>query len=129
MRSTTLTLPNPHLDDPKTGQSHCQRQAEPRYVEPYAMVWRRRNNIPPAGAIETPPAQQAPVPVTAVWRQRAATRLHDLGPRPVLEALIAVAGGGDLDGVLADFARLDPDIVHALRGDAFPRNVFAVAGR
>ena len=39
-------------------------------------------------------------------RQRQAPHLHDAGPRPVLEALIAVAAGADLDDVLADFARL-----------------------
>lgn len=52
--------------------------------------------------------------------QRAAAHLHRLGPRPVLEALIEVANGHDLYRVLANFARLDPDIVSALGGDRMP---------
>ena len=52
-------------------------------------------------------------------RQRAAEHLHDLGPRPVLEALIEVEAGADLDRVLADFARLDPETVRQLDGDKF----------
>ncbi len=134
MNTATLRLPSPPPDDPKTDQNTRQRQAGPKSAGlRYSDIWRCSNGLAPAGTIETPCTRsagaQASVPVTAVWRQRAAARLHDLGPRPVLEALIAVAAGGDLDDVLADFARLDPDIVHALRGDAFPRNVFAVAGR
>ena len=60
-------------------------------------------------------------------RQRAVVQLHRLGPRATLEALIAVAAGGELDDVLADFARLDPDIVHALGGDRWPTQIFAVS--
>ena len=52
-------------------------------------------------------------------RQRAAEHLYDLGPRPVLEALVAVEAGADLDRVLADFERLDAEIVAELGADKF----------
>ncbi len=50
-------------------------------------------------------------------RQRAAEHLHNLGPRLVLEALVEVEAGADLDRVLADFAQLDPETVRQLNGD------------
>ena len=53
-------------------------------------------------------------------RQRAVEHLRGLGPRPVLEALVEVEAGADLDSVLADFARLDPETVRQLGGDQFP---------
>lgn len=59
-------------------------------------------------------------------RQRQAAHLHLLGPRPVLEALIEVAAGVELDTVLSDYARLDPEVMIALGGDNFPPNIFAV---
>ncbi len=64
-------------------------------------------------------------PITATLvasprRQQAAQHLYSLGPRPVLEALAEVEAGADLDRVLADFARLDPETVRQLGGDKFP---------
>jgi len=53
-------------------------------------------------------------------RQRMAAHLYAAGPRPVLEALIAVASGQDLDAVLADFARLPASIYHAMGADELP---------
>ena len=53
-------------------------------------------------------------------RQRRAKHLHGLGPRPVLEALVEVEAGADLDSVLADFAQLDRETVRQLGGDQFP---------
>ena len=64
--------------------------------------------------------------VANLKRQRQVVRLHSLGPRPVLEALIEVAAGVELDIVLADYARLDPEVVTALGGDKFPPSIFAV---
>ncbi|MCH7888331.1 MAG: hypothetical protein IIA00_03530 [Proteobacteria bacterium] len=61
--------------------------------------------------------------------RRAAEHLHTLGPRPVLEALIEVADGHDLDRVLADFARLDPEVVSALGGDRMPPTPIHGVGR
>ncbi len=58
--------------------------------------------------------------VADLKRQRQVARLHSLGPRPVLEALVEVEAGADLDSVLADFARLDPETVRQLGGDQFP---------
>ena len=57
--------------------------------------------------------------VASPRRQRAAKHLHNLGPRPVLEALVEVETGADLDRVLADFERIDPETVRQLDGDKF----------
>ena len=72
-------------------------------------------------------ATAASVRVTEPRRQRHAEHLHRLGPRPVLEALIEVEDGHHLDRVLADFARLDPEVVRDLDGDRFAPSVFAVS--
>ena len=65
--------------------------------------------------------------VADLKRQRQVARLHSLGPRPVLEALVEVEAGVDLDRVLAAYARLDLEVVIALGGDKFPSNIFAVS--
>ncbi len=57
--------------------------------------------------------------VASPRRQRAAEHLHDLGPRPVLEALAEVEAGAGLDRVLADFERIDAETVRQLGGDRF----------
>jgi hypothetical protein len=41
-----------------------------------------------------------------IQRQQQVSHLYQAGPRPVLEALLAVAAGQSLDDVLADFARI-----------------------
>jgi hypothetical protein len=53
-------------------------------------------------------------------RQRQVRHLYKCGPRPVLEALIAVDAGQDLDVVLEDFCRLQPKIYHAVGADESP---------
>ena len=58
--------------------------------------------------------------VTNIRRQRHAEHLYRLGARPVLEALVEVGTGRPLDTVLAEYGRLDADIVTALGGDDFP---------
>ena len=58
--------------------------------------------------------------VARLRRQRAAEHLHRLGPRPVLEALIEVGVGRDIDDVLARFGKLDGAVVRALGADRFP---------
>ncbi len=50
-------------------------------------------------------------------RQRLTAHLHSCGPRPVLEALIAVESGQALDVVLEDFCRLTPEIYAAVGAD------------
>jgi hypothetical protein len=55
-----------------------------------------------------------------IRRQRLARHLHAAGPRPVLEALLDVADGRDLDTTLEDFARLDPETYVAVGADHFP---------
>ena len=67
-----------------------------------------------------PIGQTAASLVASPRRQRAAEHLHNLGPRPVLEALVEVEAGADLDCVLADFAQLEPETVSRLGGDSFP---------
>ncbi len=59
-------------------------------------------------------------------RQRLVQHLHRCGPRPVLEALIAVECGQDLDVVLEDFARLQPEIFEAVGADVLPIDDMAV---
>ena len=66
-----------------------------------------------------PNGQTAASLVASPRRQRAAEHLHNLGPRPVLEALVEVEAGADLDRVLADFAQLDAETVRQLDGDKF----------
>jgi len=64
--------------------------------------------------------------VNSVVMQRAAERLHALGARAVLEAMIEVARGSNLDAVLENYARLDPAVVRELGADRFPVSIFAV---
>jgi hypothetical protein len=59
-------------------------------------------------------------------RQLLTKYLHALGPRPLLEALIEIEAGRALDGVLADFARLDPAVVSALGADVLPIDQVAI---
>ena len=54
-------------------------------------------------------------------RRRLSEHLHSAGPRPVLEALIAVEAGQSLDAVLEDFARVPADIYRAVGADHFPK--------
>jgi hypothetical protein len=53
-------------------------------------------------------------------RQRLALHLHRCGPRPVLEALIAVAKGQSLDAVLQDFCRLNASTYRRVGADKLP---------
>ena len=53
-------------------------------------------------------------------RQRLVAHLHDAGPRPVLEALISVAHGNDLDQVLADFGRVAVAAYRAVGASELP---------
>ena len=61
-------------------------------------------------------------------RQRQTAHLHAAGPRPVLEALIAIEKGQPLDDVLADFARVPVATYHALGASEFPQ-IIVVGGR
>lgn len=63
--------------------------------------------------------------VLRLRRQRAARHLHDLGPRPILEALLEIEGGNGLDDVLARYSRLPVDVVRALDGDDFAPDLLA----
>jgi hypothetical protein len=51
----------------------------------------------------------------SVRRQYLSKRLHAAGPRPVLEALLAVDGGQPLDDVLEGFARVPSSFYSILR--------------
>lgn len=59
-----------------------------------------------------------------IRRQYLARHLHAAGPRPVLEALLDVENGRDLDEVLADFARVAIDTYRAVGADEFPISQF-----
>ena len=52
--------------------------------------------------------------MTDIFRRwRLCQQLHESGPRPVLEALIAVECGQTLDEVLEEFARIPPELYRA----------------
>jgi hypothetical protein len=53
-------------------------------------------------------------------RQRLVKHLIECGERPVLEALVAVARGDDLDETLEDFARLHPKTYRDVGADTLP---------
>jgi hypothetical protein len=53
-------------------------------------------------------------------RQHLVRHLVECGTRPVLEALLAVAGGDELDAVLEDFARLRPETCRAIGANVLP---------
>jgi hypothetical protein len=55
-----------------------------------------------------------------VKRQQQVAHIYAAGPRPVLEALIAVEAGQDLDEVLADFARVPVSTYHMLGANELP---------
>jgi hypothetical protein len=53
-------------------------------------------------------------------RQRLAAHLHAAGARPILEALLDVASGRDLDETLADFGRVAVSTYKMVGADALP---------
>jgi hypothetical protein len=59
-------------------------------------------------------------------RQRLVRHLVECGERPVLEALLAVESGQDLDQVLEGFARLQPEVYEAIGADVMPIDEVAV---
>jgi hypothetical protein len=60
-------------------------------------------------------------------RQYLSAQIHAAGPRPVLEALIAVHEGAHLDDVLADFARIPAEAYHAMGASHF-QEPFIITG-
>jgi hypothetical protein len=64
-----------------------------------------------------------------IRRVHLARHLCACGPRPVLEALIAVESGESLDEVLADFGRLSPELYRATGADEFPHFHIVKGGR
>ena len=56
-------------------------------------------------------------------RQYLSAQIHAAGPRPVLEALIAVH---EVDDVLADFARIPPEVYHAMGASHFQEPVLII---
>jgi hypothetical protein len=62
-------------------------------------------------------------------RRHLARRLHAAGARPVLEALLDVAGGRDLDETLEDFGRLEPSLYRSVGADDFCPPTIIKGGR
>jgi len=60
-------------------------------------------------------------------RQRLCKHLHAAGPRPVMEALLAVDGWRPLDDVLEDYGRIPSSFFSILRASSFAR-LFLVRG-
>jgi len=71
---------------------------------------RHTSAAPTAAAVDTRNAR----------RQYLTAHLCKCGPRCVLEALIAVEAGQDLDFVLTDFARLAPETYRSVGADRLP---------
>ena len=71
-----------------------------------------------AGNIEFPHLDRQ---ARSARRQRLVQHLWDAGERPVLEALLDVARGRDLDATLEDFGRIPTHIYHAVGADFFPK--------
>jgi hypothetical protein len=59
--------------------------------------------------------------------RRLTERLHQLGPRPVGEALLAVAEGRDPIAVLEEYAALDPEFVRYVGARDWPPCVWRAA--
>jgi hypothetical protein len=59
-------------------------------------------------------------------RQRLVLHLHQAGPRVVLEAMLELEQGHDLDDVLEDFGRLTVETYHAVGADILPIQRIAV---
>jgi hypothetical protein len=53
-------------------------------------------------------------------RQLLVLHLHRCGPRPVLEALIEVSQGNDVDETLERYAAIPSDVYHQLGADQLP---------
>lgn len=53
-------------------------------------------------------------------RQYLVAHLHRAGPRPVLEAMLELERGHELDLVLEQFGRVPVEAYHAVGADAFP---------
>jgi hypothetical protein len=60
-------------------------------------------------------------------RIRLCAHLHSAGPRPVLEALLAVDSGQPLDDVLEDFGRIPADIYRDVGASHFTKP-FIISG-
>ena len=62
--------------------------------------------------------------------ERQVARLHALGPRPLAEFLADIARSTGQPALIADhvaeYARLDPEIVRAIGADDFPPNVLGL---
>jgi hypothetical protein len=59
-------------------------------------------------------------------RRHLARHLHAAGPRPTLEALIAVEAGQSVDDVLSEFGRVPTEIYQAVGADDFPIKQFGL---
>jgi hypothetical protein len=62
-------------------------------------------------------------------RQHLARHLHVCGPRPVLEALLAIEGGQSLDTVLEEFGRLPAELFEAIGADRLPMDGLLIISR
>jgi hypothetical protein len=69
---------------------------------------------------QRPDIQQLYAEQRSARRQRLVAHLHRCGPRPVLEALVAIENGRPVDAVLEDFGRLQPDVFKAVGADVLP---------
>jgi hypothetical protein len=95
---------------------------------PHSQRRRRRASLaaatPPGPCLRVEPSLDP----RSARRQHLVRHLHAAGPRPVLEALIEVAAGNDLDAVLQRYARIPVRIYHAQGADRLLIHIVTVIG-
>jgi hypothetical protein len=65
-------------------------------------------------------AADKPRQVRSARLQRLIAHLHKAGPRPVMEAMLQVAGGEPLDSVLEAYGRIPVEIYHQFGANSLP---------
>ena len=90
---------------------------KPERIEAWAQAMYQRFGGPIAVALVASPR-----------RQRAAKHLHNLGPRPVLEALVEVEAGDDLDHRLVRCGHPDIELEEVLGDDVLGATAHAGGG-
>ena len=80
----------------------------------------RKANGPLPGADANSKCSEAVDNKRSPKRQALIAHLYAAGPRPVLEAMLELEAGKDLDQVLADFARIPASTYHAIGASELP---------
>jgi hypothetical protein len=79
-----------------------------------------------AAAARVVPTSATLASSTAVRLRQLTSRLHRLGPRPTYEFLAEVVQGAPLIERFERYAKLDPEMVHALGADTLPPTIIRI---